>query len=230
MFPILCFGQYNIPETILKRKIKPIFHIISGSFESTKSTYAIVNGEKRKQNTEFKFSNSKINLSFSYPKTSSDSSCNYFILFGNKISLHNKFEQNFTCDLDINSFQVYVSEFNNRKYLLLNGINAGSGDFATTIIFLLFDITDKLKIKFYPLWSKYGSINCLDDFNRDGKLDFLKIRNNETKTGSNTFKVSFMSVDNVRFQFEDSLIKTWIIKRSYNQNNEIKFKVLKEIL
>ena len=160
-------------------------------------------GEKRVIYSYY-LNNSFIKLEYSYPQSIKDRSCAYFIIGNSRINLSGRYDHNFACDLDVNSFELYTAEFNEKNYILLTCINTGSGSFATTIICHLFDITNKSDIKYYPLWSKYGSSTCFGDFNNDGKLDFLKIRNIEGDYAR--LRISIETLDNGSFTpFKENL-------------------------
>jgi hypothetical protein len=220
------FGQFgNLYKSVLKTNTSSLFNIVKGDFVSTERKSSIVDGKIQKTITGYKFDRI-IDLQFYYPKTKEDSSCSYFVFNRQKIKMVGRFENDFACDLDVTSFQVFEGYFNRKKYILLTSINSGSGSFATTIIFHLFDITKKDKVIYYPLWSRYGSIKCLGDFNKDGILDFLKIRNNEKYSGSNTFKGSLMSLDKLHNSFRDIPNgKEWIFERTYTKDSNINFKL-----
>lgn len=218
----------EVVNQIPDKKYKPIFKPILGEFTVNHVEKIKVNDEYKKLNYGFKFDSKKIDVQFHYPEKDSDNSCSYFVIFQKRINLIGKFENDFACDLDVNSFELYKGEFKNKNYLLLTCINNGSGGFATTIIFHLFDITNKNNIKYYPLWSRYGSINCFGDFNSDGVLDFLKIRNNEKQTGTDTFKTTLMTLDSLHTIFKDlPQSKHWYFKKIYTKKNRIRIKMIK---
>lgn len=173
-----------------------IFKNVEGEFKPVRFEWVKIDGENRRINYGYRFNNSFIPLDFFFPITACDSACSYFILHGQKINLKGKFESDFACDLDVNSFKVYQGKFNNSSYILLTCINRGSGSFTTTILCNLFDVTNKDSIEYYPLWSKYGSKNCFGDFNHDGVMDFLRIRN----INIDTLKIDLLSKQNNTFQ------------------------------
>lgn len=219
------FGQFgNLYKSVIKTYNSPLFSIIEGKFVSTERKSSIINEKVQKIITGYKFDRS-IDLQFYYPKTAADSSCSYFVLNQQKIKITGRFENNFACDLDVSSFQVFKGNLGSKKYILLKSINSGSGSFATTIVFHLFDVTKKSRVIYYPLWSRYGSINCFGDFDKDGTLDFIKIRNNEKYTGSNTFRANLMSIDKLHNDFKDiPNTKEWIFERTYTKDSNISFK------
>lgn len=217
----------EITNQLLGKKCKPIFEPISGEFKANHVEKIKINNQYKNLNYGFKFDNKTIDIQFHYPQNDSDNSCSYFIVFQKRINLIGKFENDFACDLDINSFKLYEGEFKNKKYLLLTCINNGSGGFSTTIIFHLFEVTNKHSILYHPLWSRYGSIACLGDFNKDGILDFLKIRNNERQTGTDTFKASLMSLDSTNIFKDLPKSKEWYFKRDYTKSNKIRIRIIK---
>ena len=102
--------------------------------------------------------------------------CDYFVLNGSRFCPNDYIHDWSTCELDVNSFILYKTTYNNHQYLLLTAVNNGSGRSAIYNICLIFDITDLNNIIFYPLWSKYGGKKCFGDFNGDGYIDFIKIK------------------------------------------------------
>jgi hypothetical protein len=169
------YAQYdNFFNSIISPKC--IFKPLKGEFVQGESKIIVKNGEKLPVTYSYQFNNKFIQLDFFYPKSAKDGSCSYFKIEGTRINLKSHFEEDFACDLDVTSFNVYQGSFRGRNYLLLTCINNGSGSSTTSVVCNLFDITDRKSIKYYPLWSKYGSSACFGDFNKDGILDFLKIR------------------------------------------------------
>lgn len=159
-----------------------------------------------------------------------DGDCGKFELRGKTFNLSDSYENRLACDLDLtipNIFKVYKFIFRGQTYFALECINNGSR--TSFILIHLFKI-NKDKIEYYPLWSRYGSIKCLGDFNNDGVLDFLKIRNNEKHTGEDTFKANLMSLDSLKNRFEDyPKSKEWYFKRIYTKENSIKIEIIKPI-
>jgi hypothetical protein len=164
-----------------------------------------VNGEK--VNYMYIFSNKSIELKYILPQIDSISdSCDYFLLFNKKFSPSAYIHDLPACELDINSFKLFKGEFNKRSYILLTAINNGSGKSTTLVFCLLFDITNHQEVKFFPLWSKYGGTSCFGDFNNDGKLDFLK-----AKEENNQLKIILMTLDGEEFRKYDD--KHYIIAK-----------------
>ncbi len=131
------------------------------------------------------------------------------------------------CNLDVTSFEIFRFTFGRKEYLLIKSIKAGSGEVTTYIIFHLFDITNLKKIEYYPLWSKYGSISCFGDFNHDGKLDFLRIRDNWKETGKNTYKANLETLDTYKLKFISNTPNEFIIfEKTYSINNNLVIKIL----
>jgi hypothetical protein len=154
--------------------------------------------------------------------------CGIFEISGKKFPLNENFDDQFACDLDLttpSSYKIYKFVFKEKKYYALECITNGSR--TSFILIHLFDVTDNKNIIYYPLWSRYGSIKCLGDFNKDGVLDFLKIRNNEKYTGTDTFISTLMSLATNEHKFKDILeSKEWVFKRVYHRNNTFRVKVL----
>jgi hypothetical protein len=172
----------------------------------------------------FEFANKSFNIKYYLPQQSTlnDSSCGYFVVFNQKIKMINSFEEDFACDLDVNSLKVYQFEFKGKNYLVITGIIQGSGNRTSDIVCNLFDITDRTNILYYPLWSKFGGISCFSDFNKDGYLDFLKVR---TFRKYDTLKITMMSLKNGRFESYQDNNHFIILKLS----EKYKVKVLKKI-
>ena len=197
-----------------------------GEVKITKKNWLIKNSS---QNGIYysKLSSREFPLSYVY-----DGSCGKFSIRGSVFELDKYFENMVACDLDFKSpetYKFYKFSFDNKKYIALQCINNGSGS-STSIIFIhLFQINID-SIVYYPLWSRYGSIACLGDFNRDGVLDFLKIRGNELQTGKDTFNANLLSLDNKGIKFIDApQSKKWCFKKYYTKDNEIKIKILKAV-
>ncbi len=133
-------------------------------------------GERKKVLYRYSFKLPFIMLQYYYPQPDLGSECGYLMVNNEKIDLKGKFEGNLGCELDVTSFNVYKGSFEGHKYILLTCINTGSGSSTSAVMCNLFDVTNKSAIKYYPLWSKYGSQFCFGDFNKDGELDFLQSR------------------------------------------------------
>lgn len=194
---VSCYAQY---DDYFKYVIgqPTIFKPVKGEFIPGQSKMIVDGKEKRKVNYSYRFNNPLIQLEYFYPQSPKDSSCSYFVLNNARINLKGRYDHDFACDLDVTSFKMYQGLFNHRNYILLTGINTGSGTFTTSIICHLFDVTDKNAIKYYPLWSKYGSSACLGDFNKDGRLDFLKVR--YFKGNQSKLRASIESLNNSFFE------------------------------
>ncbi|PLK42105.1 hypothetical protein C0V77_22595 [Emticicia sp. TH156] len=140
------------------------------------------------------------------------------------------FEEGFACDIDLRTpemYQFYKFSFGNKNFIALTCINNGA---RTSFIFIHLFKLNKDSVLYYPLWSRYGSINCLGDFNNDNVLDFLKIRSNEKQTGSDTFKASIMSLDRSETNFKDLFkSKEWYFKKVYTKRNKIQIKTIKPL-
>lgn len=189
-----------------------------------------------KQNWEFKNTiqgeiyYSKL-LSSVFPLTYSyDGNCSRFEIKGKVFELNKYYGQGFACDLDFKvpeSYQFYEFSFGNKRYFALQCINNGSGSSTSLIFTHLFEIM-KDNVLYFPLWSRYGSIACLGDFNKDSILDFLKIRNNEIQTGTDTFKATLMSLDSSGISFKDiPKSNEWYFKRVYTKKNRIEIKMIR---
>ncbi len=157
-------------------KATPIFTSLKGSFKANKVKVLNINGSNKSQVYSYLYKAGALSLEYCYPARETDGGCSYFIINGHKVNLKGRFENDFACELDITSFRLYKGRYNGREYLLLTCINTGSGSSTSSVVCNLFDISDKKSIKYYPLWSKYGSPACFGDFNRDGILDFLRLR------------------------------------------------------
>lgn len=189
------YGQYDgFYKSVIKKS--NIFNPLKGSFIVNRVKTKIVNGESRKLTYSYLFKNQSLKLEYCYPESKSDNGCSYFLLNGYRVNLKGNFESDFACDLDVTSFNMYKGQYKGKKYILLTGINNGSGSSTSSIICILFDITNKGGIKYYPLWSKYGGKECFGDFNNDGVLDFLKVRNEGDDT---TLKLTLMSLNKSKF-------------------------------
>jgi hypothetical protein len=171
-----CKAQYDdylksiVGKSTIFKKVKGEF-VVKG-FKKVKDK----NGE-RQINYSYEFNKLPMTLGYYYPTLSSDSSCNYFVINKAKVSMRGLYPSDFACDLDVTSFAVYKGRYENKNYILITAINNGSGSSTTSVICNLFDVTNLNKIKYFALWSKFGSASCFNDFNKDGKLDFLQIRN-----------------------------------------------------
>lgn len=167
------FSQF---DTIFKNIVpsQELFKKVKGAFQP--SQFEINKNGKKSLPFVFKFKGN--NIIYTRPKEAelSDTSCSFFIICNKKISLKDKFINNFGCDLDVSTLQVYKALFQNKEYLLITGITNGSGTATTTVLLHLFDITNTKNILYFPLWSKFGSQYNFGDFNKDKKLDFVEVR------------------------------------------------------
>lgn len=171
----MCYAQSdNYYKGIVKAAT--IFKIVNGSFIAGDYRSEKVNGDNKKVPYKYIFDISGIKLEYCYPKVASDGSCSYFLINKQRVDIKGHFENDFACDLDVSSFNVYQGRFKGHKYVLLTCTNTGSGSSTSSVICNLFDMTNKSAIKYYPLWSKYGSQFSFGDFNKDGELDFLQSR------------------------------------------------------
>lgn len=168
---------------------------------TVRSDTSLVNGNKNVTPYVFSIKGKAGAIEYFYtnPKELTDSSCGYFKIGSSKFFLKGKYENDFACDIDVYSLKMFSGTFRSKRYILLTGINNGSGSSTTSIICLLFDITNPKKIKFYPLWSKYGSDFCFQDFNNDGELDFLKVKQLKDMTGYKTLKLELMTLKGDEF-------------------------------
>ena len=156
-----------------------------------------------------------------------DGNCGIFKIKDKTFPLIENFEDGLACDLDLSfpeAYSVYKFTFKKRQYFVLECVNQGSR--TSFILVHLFQINKK-SIYYYPLWSRYGSVKCLGDFNGDGILDFLKIRNNEKETGYDTFKGTLMSLDSTQNKFKDiPKSKEWIFRKKYTKNNMVEIDLI----
>jgi hypothetical protein len=176
-----------------------IFKPVSGSFTAGDYQTEKSNGETKKVPYKYIFERSGIKLEYCYPKAASDGMCSYFIINGQRVAIKGKFESDFACDLDISSFNVYKGSFKGHKYVLLTCTNTGSGSSTSSVICNLFDMTNKSVIKYYPLWSKYGSQFSFGDFNKDGELDFLQSR---IQGETDVLKITLLTLKADKFKTE----------------------------
>ncbi len=187
------FGQGNrVLSQIIKSDLK--FQKQMGVFEPKE--FETIDNQKIAY--LFRFSNKLISIAYRQPKQSelSDTACGYFEINNSVVKMAGLFPDDFACEIDINSINVYTTQFHNKKYLLITAINKGSGLSASTIVMNLFDITNPSVILYYPLWSIYGNPSCFGDYNKDGVLDFLQVRS----TGKNSiFKIEFTSLKGNHF-------------------------------
>ncbi|AMR32548.1 hypothetical protein A0256_14510 [Mucilaginibacter sp. PAMC 26640] len=198
-------------------KAVPIFKTVNNSFIAGDYKTAKANGEHKKVPYKYSFSMPGIKLEYCYPQIASDGSCSYFIINNQRVDIKGKYESDFACDLDISSFKVYQGSFKGRKYVLLTCINTGSGSSSSSVICNLFDITNKGTIKYYPLWSKYGSQFSFGDFNKDGNLDFLQSR---IQGENDILKVTLSTLKSNKFEpIGDKYI---ILKQSENSLTVLK--------
>lgn len=154
-----------------------------------------------------------------------DGNCGKFVIKNKTFPLKDFFETELACDLDLTAYKVYQFRFKRHQYYALECINKGSR--TSFILIHLFEV-GKQSIYYYPLWSRYGSINCIGDFNKDGNLDFLKIRNNEDQTGKDTFKATIMSLNHSQHIFKDlNNSEAWYFRKTYINDNLIDIKMLK---
>lgn len=96
--------------------------------------------------------------------------------------------------LDPLSIQVYATNHSKKDYVVLIGnAQSASGSGQQVRFFILVEIDKWQKpVKQYEFSSRFGSINCLDDFNGDGSLDYFKI------TKGNKAREFLLTVNNVR--------------------------------
>ena len=216
---ILCaniaFSQYQ--DVYREIGTRSIFRILPASL-SVQASDTLDKGDPSQRVVAYSYKLAAGNwiVHYTYPKESqySDSSCGHFSINNQEFFLAGNFQDNFACDYDINSAKLYTGSFNGRKYLLLTGINSGSGEMTTNILCLLFDITNPKAIKFYPLWSKYGSQNCFQDFNKDGNLDFISVRHLKNSSDTYELKVQLMTLTKQGFVIIDEQNKYIIGKYS----------------
>ena len=214
------YAQYNfVAKKILTTERRIEINSISGGFKPI---------ESYKNNNCYQFNSEGIDIKYLEPFN--DEKCGEFIICNTRINLEGKFyNDQLACDLDVNSFQVYKFSFSRRKYILIQSIKKASGAATSCVIFHLFDITDSRKVHYYPLWSFYGSVLCFSDFNKDNKLDFLEIRDNWRQTGSDTFKATIATLNNINSRFVSSEKNKFItFKRTYNKNSDMQIAILEK--
>lgn len=125
-----------------------------------------------RENYKYTYRNDSLEISF----ITSIDSCDYFIIMGKRFMPSDFIKDFSVCELDITSFEIYNGHYKDKEYILLIGNNNGSGKSASNKLCFLLDISDKERIKIHTLWSLFGDALCFEDFNNDGVLDFLKIR------------------------------------------------------
>lgn len=190
-------------------KARSIFKLVNGSFEPGDYKGTKPNDGGKKVPYKYSFNIPGINLDYCYPQTATDGSCSYFVLNNQRIDIKGKYESDFACDLDLSSFNVYKGSFKGRKYVLLTCTNTGSGSSTSSVICNLFDVTDKKAIKYYALWSKYGSQFSFGDFNKDGNLDFLQSR---IQGANDVLKIKLLTLTAGKFKAQNN--KYIIVKQS----------------
>lgn len=169
---------------------KSIGSFITGDFIAGYKN-EITNGKSNKVLYMYSFKAPMIKVQYYYPQVNHGNECGYLMVNNKKIDLNGTFEGNFGCELDPTSFNVYKGSFKGHQYVLLTCINTGSGSSSSSVMCNLFDVTDKDAIKYYPLWSKYGSQFSFGDFNKDGVLDFLQSR---IKGENDVLKITLLSL------------------------------------
>lgn len=204
LFPFLCNAQYgNYYKHIVKAV--PFFKFLTSTQTGDYFLPIQPKGYKIGDPVRHSFNLHGLQLKYCYPESASDSGCGYFIFNKQRFNLRGRFEYNFACELDEASFDVYQGSFNGHKYILLTCINNGSNTYAMTVICNLFDITNKKAIKYYPLWSMFGSEFSFGDFNNDGKLDFLQSRYEAHYQGDyDILKLTLLTLKNGKFKSDNN--------------------------
>lgn len=171
----------------------------------------------------YKFVNPKIKLCY-YPKQT-NVQCGRFNIFGQNIYIEKSDNEEMSCDLDYGSFEVFNFSLNNKQYLIVNGIRYGSGMAANYVYLNIFDISNKDSVISYQVSSFYGSEYNIGDFNSDGNLDYLKISYDTTSNSPNNFVLYLMSLDKENQRFNNFQQKYKKFNRTYDNNNNLIFKV-----
>ena len=167
----------------------------------------------------YNFSNATLPI-FYYPPNVED--CGYFELFGKHYTGKSKYDidGNFGCDLDGETFKAFQFKLGNRSYFIITSIANANGRGTLYVFCQLFDITDKKNIIYYPLWSIFGSHLSFGDYNGDGRLDFLEVRNERAHTkDDDTFKLKLKTLNKDQKSFEDVKGKYIIFHQEYVDNS-----------
>ena len=218
LIPFKRYCQYDfIVNSLLIKKPTLEINKLKGKFDLYKSPNSNFTDSRN-----YKYSNSK-KIELLFVENDSNSGCDTFIVFGKKIGIKGKLENDWlSCPLDVTSFEVFTFELRNNRYLLIQSIKAASGIATSYIIFHLFDITNTKKILYFSLWSIYGSPSCFSDFNNDGHLDFLMIRKAETYKKDDIYKLTLSTIDYSKGSFTPVNNKKYIVfQKHYNKKNEI---------
>jgi len=179
-------------------------------------------GEFKKDSTNnfikfYKFSNSTFPVKYYPPQKDVD--CGYFELYNQKYTIKGKFKEykKFGCDLDEYSFKIFKITLSKKTYFIITSIAWTSGTGTRNVFCNLFDVTNKEKPIYYPLWSMYGSNLCFGDYNNDGNLDFLEIRYDPSSKNNDIFRATFTTIDGTNFKrIEDKYI---VFKREYRDKD-----------
>ena len=200
-------AQYEIYIKSLIKVPKAVPNALSGQFLRKNSNIG---------SRYYEFTNSSFPVCYYQP----DGDCGYFKLFGKEYTIKGKYEvwEEFGCDLDIETFKAFQLKLNNRNYFLLTSIAVSNGRGTRDVFCQLFDITDKSNVVHYPLWSVYGSSLSFGDYNGDGKVDFLEVRNENDEKNDNIFKMQFKTIDSKNLNFKNIKGKYIIFKREFSKN------------
>jgi hypothetical protein len=137
------------------------------------------------------------NLGFQIVYYPPDVDCGHFSIEGKQYLQKGRYKesQEFGCDLDAQSMETFEVTVGSRNYLLITSIALTSGKGTRVVFCQLFDVTDKKKVIYFPLWSLYGSHLSFGDYNNDGRLDFLETRYEVGAKDDNTFRVVLKTLD-----------------------------------
>lgn len=193
---ISALGQYdfiinslNIHSQVIPRLLDGYFYLRSEVHEENEINY-------------YDFSNAKYDFCY-YPKQTGID-CGYFILNGELIVLKDKYPNDLGCDLDYGSFELSEINLGDKQYLIITGIRYGSGTTTRHVYCILIDLAQSIRVKYFPLWSLYGSKRCFGDFNADGKIDFLEIRYDPHYRNPDIFRLTFSTLEHDVFVKDES--------------------------
>lgn len=165
----------------------------------------------------YAYSIDSINLKY-YPKQKGNP-CSYFCLNGELFSFEGSFPESkrFGCRLDYSSFDFFTLDFENRKYFLLTTIPETSGSGTKNVFFHLF-VLDESGVKYFPMWSMYGTHLNLGDYNSDGLLDFIETRYDVSKSDNQFFKSRLLSLSPEHNRFTEEGDNYILFKREYDDD------------
>ncbi|MDX2046939.1 MAG: hypothetical protein SFU87_09135 [Chitinophagaceae bacterium] len=79
--------------------------------------------------------------------------------------------------LSTSMMETYNLFYKRKKYLIIIAKSSGAAGKAINYsLYQIFDITSSKEIKYYPATSYFGNIKNITDLDKDGNLDFLKVK------------------------------------------------------